>query len=252
MTKTLRASKMTSRAYPSWAERFTPPVYPTGMLLADADAAGVLLVLLGDFGLAGGQAAVHEVIGDLDVLLVLRAVAAGEVGLVAVEQVEVGHGVGIVRTQIEGGVELGDAVINLGVGGLGHGLAAFLGGRRRFLGDQRLQLVGDALGLLGEADRRMDFGVVDGSESIVRGRVLGGQLQRLAVVLAGIVEVAHVVFEAGEAGDGVLVVGVLVEHDLVLVNGLLGHAHVVGGGSAGNELGLIGSGQVQLGVHQRG
>jgi hypothetical protein len=62
---------------------------------------------------------------------------------------------------------------------------------------------------------------------IVRFRIIGVEGDGLAVVSLGILEFLHLQVEVGDALDAVDVLGIALQHRLVLVNRVLSHAIVV-------------------------
>src|SRR5581483_286994 len=196
----------------------------TGLIHGDASGARLLL----GFGLLDGQGLVNPLIGSLEVGGPRGGVFALNVGAFAVHQVHVGHGVVVIRTQLQGLVQVVDAFLDVG-------RILLFERRAHFLVLKRLFGFEPEFGALFHA-RLVGLGPVDDRHRVVGLRIVGVEFGGLAIELFRLVELLHLQVQVGDALDAIDVFGVALQHGLVLLDRLLGHLVVVGSVGAGDVL----------------
>src|SRR5580693_1472961 len=214
----------------------------------DALLTGLLL----GFGFLGDQGLVNPVIGSLQIFLAGIQVVAFHISLFPVHQVQVGHGIVVIGTELDCFVQTVNALLDRG-----HVLHfQFVAGFFLIfiLGIQVLVRLQAQLGAFFHA-RLVASRPVDDAYRVVGFRIVGIDIGGHAVELLGVVELFHVQVQVGYPLGGVyfLVARRIHGEDvLVLLNGLLCHFVVVWRVGARDVLLSVSGGQVHLGINQFG
>src|SRR6185437_4105623 len=192
------------------------------------------------FGFLGGHGFVYPLIGGLQVGSALIGFIAFAVGLLAVNQVHIGHGVIVVLAQRKGFIQVVDSVLNDWGGSVTQLGANFLIFQRLIRTQPEfcpLFHAGlESHGPIDDADRVIGFGIV-----LV-------EIDGFLVISTRVIEFLHLQRQSGNALDAVYVLGVLGQDSLVLIDGAVGIGEVVGRVYARNILSDIGGSQIELGI----
>src|SRR5579864_4687842 len=159
------------------------------LLLVENDSSRTLLLL--GLGLLGIHHLLEPVIRGRDVGFVGLRVAALDIGLLAVDQVQVGHGIVVVLAQLERLVEVVEALLNQPLVLLLHLLADLLVLEGLIAGG------GLTGGRHGIDAILVGLRPVDDGDRVVLLRIAGVDLDHLGVVLLGLVEVLDLVLRFG-------------------------------------------------------
>src|SRR6202795_4398150 len=210
------------------------------VLIHDNTACGLFFHL----GFFGGHGLVDPLVGGLQIGGAGRRVVALDIGAFPVHQVQVGHGIVVVRTKLDRLVQIIDTFLNVGGISLSHRGADLL-----VLGRQRLVGLHAEFGTL-FLTRHVGLRPVDDSDRIIRLGVIRIDLGGLLVILLGQVKFLHLQIEIGDTLDAVDVPGIDLQHLLVLLNRLLTIMVVLGGVGTRNVLLSKGRGQIQAGIDE--
>src|SRR6185437_7095521 len=194
---------------------------------------------LSSLGFLGGHGLIHPLVSRLQVGYLLIGGVTFGVCLFAIKQVHVGHGIVVVRTQLQRLVEHVNTILDVGPIEILQVLADLLVLQAVI----RLQ---PQFGALFHA-RLVALGPVNHTDRIVGFRVVGIYRRGLAVKLLGEIEFLHLQVEISDSLDAVdllLAAGITAQHLLVLVNGLLRIAVVIRRVRPGNILLGVGGGQI--------
>src|ERR1700693_1337376 len=189
-------------------------------------------------------------VGSLQIFLAGGEVVAFYIRLLAVHQVQIGHGVVVIRTQRDGLVEILNTFRDRGPGLLFQFCANFF--LVFVLGIQILIWLQAKLGALFHA-RLVASRPVNNAHGVVRLGIVGIHIGGHAVILLGVVEFLHVQVQVSDSLGGVYFLiarRIHVEHFLVLLNGLVSHLKIIGALDAGNVLLSVSRSQVHLGVNE--
>src|SRR5437879_9851848 len=212
-----------------------------------------LLVLIHDnaasrlffrLGFLGGHGFVDPLVGGLQIGSAGGRVVALDVGAFPVHQVQVCHGIIVVRTKLDRLVQIIDTFLNVGGISLSNGGTDLL-----VLGRQGLIGLHAELGTLFLA-RHVGLRPVDDGNRIIRLGIVGIDLGSLLVILLGHVKLLHLQIEIGDALGSVDGPGIDLQHLLVLLNRLLAIVVVLGSIGARNVLLSKGCGQIQSGIDE--
>src|SRR5271166_353206 len=189
-------------------------------------------------------------VGRFQVFLAGGEIVAFHVGLLAVHQVQVSHGVVVVGAKLDGLVQAVDALLD-------RGSVLFLQLGANFLlifvlGIQALVRLHSELRALFHS-RLIAGGPVDHAHRVVGLGIVGVDIGGHAVILLGLIELLHVQIKVCDALGGIHLLiagGVHVEDALILLDGLFRHFIVVRSIGAGNVLLGEGSGQIHFGIDE--
>src|SRR5208283_3507571 len=207
------------------------------LLLIHDNAAGAGLFFC--LGLLGRHGFVDPLVGSLQISGAGCQVIALDIGAFPEHQVHVGHGVVVVRTKLERLVQVVDTFLNVGTI-----LLLQLGADLFILGGQGVIGFHAEFGAL-FLTRHIGLGPVDDRDRVIRLGIVGIGLGSLLVELLGQVEFLHLQVEIRDALDAVDVLGIDLQHLLILVNRLLGIMVVFRSIGARNVLLGIRCGQIQ-------
>src|SRR5208337_2709425 len=173
-----------------------------------------------------------------------------DIRLAAIEEVQVGHGIVVIRFELDGRLEALGPFIDKAVEFLGIGLADV----RRQRGGV-LHLLLHVVAVIFRAHLRVAAigeGPIDNADGIVRLGVLWLQRDVFLVVALGFLKflwieglAPHLVVNRRESVDGAYVAGVHIQHAGIFLNGLIAVAHVLFRGGARNVLAGIGGGEIK-------
>src|SRR5258707_7156916 len=179
------------------------------------------------------------------------------IGLAAIEEVEVGHGVVIIGTELNGFLKVGDAFFDERTK-LCSVVAAQGGGQ----GIGILHLLIDVVTVVSRAQLTIGTegqGPIDDADPIIRLGISGLLLDVLLVVGLGLLKLFGIVGSAGhleedgaDAVDSADIVGIDLQNFLEFIDRGRAEAHVLLRGRAGNVLSGVSSGQIETGNNQRG
>src|SRR5277367_1067809 len=204
----------------------------------NAARAGLLFCFL----FLDGHGFVHPLVGSLQIGGPGCRVIALDVGAFPVHQVQVGHGVVVIRAKLESLVQVIDTFLNVGgIFLLHHGTDFFV------LGRQSVVWLHAEFGALFLA-RHIGLRPVDDGNRVIRLGIIGIGLGSFLVVFLGQVEFLLLQVEVGDALYAVDVFGIHLKHLLVLVNRLLGVAVVLRSIGTRNVLLSEGCGQIKAGI----
>src|SRR5579863_5934810 len=177
------------------------------------------------------------------------------VGLAAIEQVEIGHGVVVVRLQVNGLFQFFDAVIDQGAE-FRNVILTHIGRERigvlHLFVDMRLVVIGAEfrVAAIGE-------GPVNHTDGIIGLRIVRPQFNMLQVIGFGLVKflgvkglAGHLIKDGCQSINGAHVVGIFFESALVFLNGFVAVANVLVGRSAGNILAGVSGGEIETRVQK--
>src|SRR5208337_137081 len=180
-----------------------------------------------------------------------------DIRLAAIEEVQVGHGIVVIRFELDGHLEALDPFFDKSVVFLGIGLANL-----RWQRSGVLHLLLHVFAVIVRAHIRVAAigeGPIDNADGIVRLGVLWLQRNVSLVVALGLLKLLwlegltpHLVLNGRETVDGAYVVGVHIQHAGVFLNGLIAVAQVLFRGSARNVLAGIGSGEIKARIQKVG
>src|SRR4029077_15373635 len=136
-------------------------------------------------GFFGGHGLVDPLVGSLQVGGASCRVVALDIGAFPVHQIQIGHGVVVVRTKLKRLVQVIDTFLNVGGIFLSNGGTDLL-----VLGRQGLIGFHAELGTL-FLTRHVGLGPVDDGDRVIRLGVVGINLGSLLVILLGQVEFLH-------------------------------------------------------------
>ncbi len=197
---------------------------------------------------------VDEVIGLLEEAGALLG-GLHHIGLAAIEQVQVGHGVVVIGLDLNGFLEVGDAFIHERAI-----LCSVLGAQRRrkwigvsdLLGDMILVVSGAHLAIGAKRQRPINH-----ADPVVWLGIIGTKLDVFLMIrlrflkLLGIVGLAsHLKEDGADAVDGANIVRIDLQDFFEFIDGGVAEAHVLFRRRARNVLAGISSGQIEAGVHQ--
>src|SRR5713101_3564473 len=179
------------------------------------------------------------------------------IGLLAVQQVEISHGVIVIRAHFNGLFQAGDALVDRGAI-LGGKFVAQLGGKRvgvlDGLADVGLVVFGAYIGVAAEGQRP-----INDPDAVVGFRVIAFDLGVLHVVRAGLLQLlgfvglaAHLENHGTDAVNCREVFRVGAQHILEFSDGLVAAVDVVLGGHSGHVQVGVGGGQVEARIQQCG
>src|SRR5229473_6651325 len=211
------------------------------LVLIHDNAAGGLFFCLGFFGRHGF---VDPLVGGLQIGGAGCRVVALNIGAFPVHQVQIGHGIVVIRTKLDRLVQVIDTFLNVGGIFLSNGGTDLL-----VLGRQGLIGLHAELGTL-FLTRHVGLRPVDDGDRIIGLGVVGIDLGSLLVILLGQVKFLHLQIEIGDALDAVDISGIDLQHLLVLFNRLLTIVVVFGSIGARNILLSKGCGQTQTGINK--
>src|SRR5208283_3977884 len=197
---------------------------------------------------------VEQVVGLLEESIALPR-RLHDIRLAAIEEVQVGHGIVVIRFKLDGRFQILDSFFDKSVVFLG---IAFADVRRKRGGVLHLLLHVVAV-IFGTHLRvaAIGEGPIDDADGIVRLGILRLQRDVFLVVALGFLKflwikglTAHLVLNRSETVDGAYVVGVHFQHAVIFLNGLIAVAHVLFRGSARNVLAGIGGGKVKARIQK--
>src|SRR5271157_1978774 len=224
----LSSKKLERSIDPYAAQKQSAPLFVRGArceivnLLLRHDTAGPSFFSL---GLLGGHGLVHPVVGVLEISLAGIGIVALQVGFFAVQQVQVGHRVVVIRTQLQCLLQPLDSILHsrlvLILDGLDERGAVFL----------VLKVVGRLQAKLGALVHTtlVGLGPINHRDGVVGFRIVGIQIGDLLVVLLGQIELLHVEVQRSntfQAVDLLLGGGMQVQNLLEYIDGLLRKAIV--------------------------
>src|SRR5579862_4572219 len=197
---------------------------------------------------------VHQVVGLFD-QVGTRAGAVGGVGLAAIEQIQIGHGVVVIGTQLDGLLEIGNAFVNQRTI-FCNIVGAHCRGQRVGVLDLLLDvlfvvvLAHFAVGAEGQrpvndADPVIGLGIFRLQCDVFL--VIGlGFVKQLGVVRRA----RHLEENGADAVNGAEIVRIGAENVLELLDGLPADVTVLLGGRSGNVLAGVSRGEIETGVEE--